>query len=51
MPTGEPPHKIKGSGPKYLPQFKVVWKKCYNNIRMWESGKVSFNKIVLKCKM
>ena len=26
MPTGEPPHKIKGSAPMYLPH-KVVWKK------------------------
>ena len=26
MPTGEPPQKIKGSAPMYLPQ-KVVWKK------------------------
>ena len=31
MPTGEPPQKIKGSAPKYLPH-KVVWKKqiCQN---------------------
>ena len=28
MPTGEPPHKKKGSAPVYLPP-KVVWKK-YN---------------------
>ena len=26
MPTGEPPHKTKGSAPLYLPH-KVVWKK------------------------
>ena len=27
MPPGEPPRKIKGSAPMYLPQLKVVWKK------------------------
>ena len=26
MPTGEPPQKIKGNAPMYLP-YKVVWKK------------------------
>ena len=30
MPTGEPPHKTKGSAPMYLPH-KVVWKKYISN--------------------
>ena len=30
MPTGEPPHKKKGSAPVYLPH-KVVWKKYKYN--------------------
>ena len=61
MPTGEPPHEIKGSAPMYLPQLKVVWKKCntmisavQNNVRYAKQFKIChilhiWNAIIMSC--